>query len=126
MSKTIEDKTLEKLNEYIESGAYKYSGPVIGKEEVKCCIEALEKQTWISVKDRLPEIKDGEGYSDKILISTKKGDMFVGNYREYKWCGDIYVEWCSYGTGGRRMKVMSKVLAWQPLPEPYKAGGTDD
>ena len=75
---------------------------------------------WISVKDKLPEIKDGENCSDKILISTKKGDMFVGNYRKYKWCGDIYVEWCSYGTGGRRMKVMSKVLAWMPLPNAYK------
>ena len=37
-------KTLEKLKEYIESGAYKYSSPMIGKEEVDCCIEALEKQ----------------------------------------------------------------------------------
>ena len=37
-------KTLEKLKEYIESGAYKYSSPTIGKEEVECCIEALEKQ----------------------------------------------------------------------------------
>ena len=26
------NKTLEKLKEYIESGAYKYSGPVICKE----------------------------------------------------------------------------------------------
>lgn len=29
------------------------------------------------------------------------------------------IEWFSYGTGGRRMKVMSKVIAWMELPEKY-------
>lgn len=37
-------ETLEKLKEYIESGAYEYSSPTIGKKEVECCIKALEKQ----------------------------------------------------------------------------------
>lgn len=75
---------------------------------------------WISVEDRLPEIKDGEDFSDKVLMFTKVGEMFVGDYTEYRWYNTIYKEWHSYGTGGRRMKTKSKVIAWMPLPEPYK------
>lgn len=30
------------------------------------------------------------------------------------------IEWFTHGTGGRKMKVVSKVIAWRPLPEPYK------
>ncbi|MEI3172576.1 MAG: hypothetical protein V8S76_00485 [Lachnospiraceae bacterium] len=29
------------------------------------------------------------------------------------------LDWYSYGTRGRKMKVMSKVIAWMPLPERY-------
>lgn len=106
MSKTIEDKTLEKLNEYIESGAYKYSGPVIGKEEVKCCIEALEKQTWISVKDRLPPkpaLKE-KGYIVQVDNIT---EPFSAYWDGVKWTDD-------------EDDYLYGVVAWQPLPEPYK------
>lgn len=74
---------------------------------------------WISVKDRLPKIKDGEDFSDKVLMFTKVGEMFVGDYTEYRWYNTIYKEWHSYGTGGRRMKTKSKVIAWMPLPNKY-------
>lgn len=30
------------------------------------------------------------------------------------------IERFTHGTGGRKMKVVSKVIAWRPLPEPYK------
>ena len=52
------NKTLEKLKEYIESGAYKYSGPVIGKEEVQMCMDALEKQIF-----KFVECKGWNGHS---------------------------------------------------------------
>ena len=75
---------------------------------------------WIDVKDRLPKIKEHVDYSDDVLICTRKNDMFVGYYTEYNWFGDTRKEWYSFGTGGRKMRVMSKVVAWMPLPEPYK------
>lgn len=66
---------------------------------------------WISCKDRMPEP------CTKVLVQTKKEEMFVAE-REYYWyCKDFV--WYSYGTGGRKMKVMSAVVAWMPLPEPY-------
>lgn len=30
------------------------------------------------------------------------------------------VNWFTHGTGGRKMKVMSTVIAWMDLPEKYK------
>ena len=29
------------------------------------------------------------------------------------------INWYTHGTGGRKMKVMSKIVAWMPLPELY-------
>ena len=93
----------------------------------------MSKEDWIVIENNenlprlTPEIMhqiDGDFlstthfYSDKVLIQTRKGDMFVGNLELYKsdYFGDEY-NWYSYGTGGRRMAVKSKVIAWQPLPE---------
>ena len=85
MSKTIEDKTLEKLNEYIESGAYKYSGPVIGKEEVKCCIEALEKQ--VAKKVTVEGVYDywGDEVDNEYTCPTCLKEDYV-HYRDIKYC----------------------------------------
>lgn len=37
---------------------------------------------------------------------------------DFQW--EDKIEWFAYGTGGRRMKVMSKVIAWMELPEKYE------
>ena len=50
------NKTLEKLKEYIESGAYKHSSPIIGKEEVECCIKALETNIELNKRKMTSEI----------------------------------------------------------------------
>lgn len=67
---------------------------------------------WISCKDQIAD-------EDKmVLVQTKDGRMFVAKRKYISWYEKY--EWYSYGTGGRRMKVMSKVVAWMPLPSPYK------
>lgn len=38
--------------------------------------------------------------------------------KRFKWNIDEET-WYSYGTGGRRMAVRNKVVAWMPLPEKY-------
>lgn len=89
----------------------------------------MNKNDWISAKERLPETKlvYGSSYSNKyesknVLIQTKRDEIFSAFYikrvyKDKKYKDDI--EWYTYGTGGRRMKVMSKVVAWMPLPELY-------
>ena len=61
--------------------------------------------------------------TEKVFVQTKRGEMFVA------WCHKtVYISkkisdeylWYTHGTGGRKMRVMSKVIAWMPLPEPYK------
>lgn len=91
----------------------------------------LSNENWISIKkDGLPELKlkSSNSFSaiykhEKVLVQTKKGDMFVAEcrktvYTNKKWNDEI--EWFSYGTGGRKMKVVSKVIAWQELPQKYE------
>ena len=100
-------------------------------EQLQDDLEQDEKENgWIPVSERLPEFKkiDVLGSPDiykteKVFVQTKRGEMFVA------WChktvyiskifGDEYL-WYTHGTGGRKMRVMSKVVAWRPLPELYK------
>lgn len=67
---------------------------------------------WISCKDRMPE------RGTKVLVQTKKEEMFVAKM-DFSHSYSKKLSWFSYGTGGRKMKVMSLVIAWMPLPEPY-------
>lgn len=83
------------------------------KDGCSTCIEAIDmaikalqepERKWIPVSERLPETED------KVMCctETKKGDknIIIGYYMEGSWrCG-----------------MNSNVVAWQPLPEPYKAG----
>ena len=61
---------------------------------------------WISVKDRLPEIK---------------GDYIVTWQWIGSWSGQMYteVDVCDY-RGDRKWDTHRAVVAWMPLPKPYK------
>lgn len=82
---------------------------------------------WNSVKNvGLPELEEVDKYeykSKEVLIQTKRGEMFVA-YCEKRTGYSKYsmgvVNWFAHGTGGRKMKVMSTVVAWMDLPEKYK------
>lgn len=57
--------------------------------------------------------------SEKVLVQTKNGDMFIAEFWQSRYFdGDIESAWYSYGTGGRKMKVKGKVVAWAKV-EPY-------
>lgn len=86
---------------------------------------------WNSVKKTgLPELEEvsttnfSSVYKSKeVLIQTKRGERFVAYcrkevYKNKKWKDEVY--WFTYGTGGRKMKVMSKVVAWMELSDRYE------
>jgi len=88
----------------------------------------MNKNDWISVKERLPEAElvyesSFNDYESKnVLIQTKRDEIYSAYcvkrvYKDIKLKEEI--NWYTYGTGGRKMKVMSKVVAWMPLPELY-------
>lgn len=55
--------------------------------------------------------------SSPVLVQTKKGSFHVAEYVKKTTRTGMYEDWFSYGTGGRRMKVVSKVIGWCYLPE---------
>ena len=100
-------------------------------DELQEAIEQDEKENgWISVSEGLPEFKklDVLGSPDiykteKVFVQTKRGEMFVAWCHKTVYTSKIFNDeylWYTHGTGGRKMRVMSKVIAWTPLPEPYK------
>lgn len=90
----------------------------------------MSKNDWIPVSERLPELEcyDSNDYFDyfegkrRVLVQTNLGVYFVAIcHKEYdKKRKKEYVDWDSYGTRGRRMRIINRVVAWQPLPERYE------
>lgn len=64
---------------------------------------------WIPVEERLPE-EDVE-----VLVCDKDGDMQVADYC-YSTELEGAVIWFTRG------KCFEEIVAWMPLPEPYKEG----
>ncbi len=73
------------------------------------CLDIDEQPTatpephWIPVTERLP-VEDG-----RYLVCGQKGGIYHANYRG-GW-------WTQVGGGGKSLPL---VVAWMPMPEPYK------
>lgn len=93
-------------------------------EAVEMAIKALEQTRWVPVSEGLPK-KDGEylvtvsSFCGEIVFKCSfamdlhKVDKY--NFAEHKYgFYGIDSEWGSYG--------INDVIAWMPLPEPYKEG----
>lgn len=108
----IEDRLIQ-LKNYVENtrnGAY-FSKNNISKivELLLADLEQDEKENgWIPVSERLPE-------KNKDVITTVKYSGFMGMYGRWLKTAfiDDYGEWNGECIGG-------EVIAWMPLPEPYK------
>lgn len=68
---------------------------------------------WIPVSERLPE-------EDKTVIASTK----YGVYPETKYTKEYGWEW-AYESGTDYWRELEDVMAWMPLPEPYKAESED-
>lgn len=77
---------------------------------------------WISVEDEYPQPYDSNENKEtddfEVLVQTKRVELFIAYLViNSKWNGSYEFTWYTHGTGGRRMKVMSKVLYWMPKPK---------
>ena len=86
--------------------------PICPSAGIDCedCPAYEPKTGWIPVSESLPEIHQD------VLLSLRSLDVevgFRGNTEPYYYCHGGYIE-------------PQNVLAWQPLPEPYKAEGSDE
>ena len=72
---------------------------------VETAIESLNETGWIPVSERLPE-----------------------EYTQYLVCfktGHCYVYWLEDSDWARGMAEKEGIIAWMPLPEPYRDGGEE-
>ena len=123
----IKDRLIQLKNEVESTG----DGAYLSKNNISKIVELLladldEKENgWIPVSERLPEdereclvtLEKVYGTPEKLygIASYLKFDD-AGYWNENKYG---YLEWDKYSDGHGGTK-MYKVIAWMPLPEPYK------
>lgn len=73
---------------------------------------------WIDPNDRLPEC------DEEVLITVKAGtdlEDYGETTTEEVWQAVFHSEgWCRNFTLWNDVELTGEVLAWMPLPEPYK------
>ena len=94
-------------------------------EALDMAIKALEQTTWIPVSERLPEIKQ------HVLLSCYGRVIYGRMISEDGNSGYPVFEICD-SVGEKRPIVLettvhsefttSRIIAWMPLPEPYRGG----
>lgn len=92
------------------------------KEALDMAIESLEERPqgeWVPVSERLPKenvCEDGYHEPSKwVLVQARNGHMYTTRY----WTRDKKNVWTD-------LEYPEDIIAWQPLPEPYKGGGAED
>ena len=87
----------------------------VSKEFLKDCAETAAKYKrnadgWIPVEKKLPEVQDGleDMYCPEFNVTIKGAER--ATTLKYSWYGTWFDD---YGT-------VYNVIAWQPLPEPYR------
>ena len=93
------DKVIEQIQEAMDMGA-----------------EALKKQSWIPCSERLPECEWG-AETEALFYQTKAGYVRTGYFGRGGLLRDAYFRGYADITEGCDA---SDVVAWMPLPEPYK------
>ena len=76
---------------------------------IKEAIKTLEKEEWISCDEKLPKPNElVDNVRKYYLIQDEYGDMYVARYTIGGWISIDSI-------------LQDNVVAWMPLPEPYKA-----
>lgn len=113
------------FNEFVKNGGYPTSYSLMDFIEILNHSPAVDIPQWISVTKRLPEedkevlisyrYKEGEGDTSHVKIDiTSYGQMYFGGNKVGKtkhWRAPFEYFESNY-----------EVIAWMPLPEPYKGG----
>lgn len=113
------------FNEFCKNGGYPTSYSLMDFIEILNHSPAVDIPQWISVTKRLPEedkevlisyrYKEGEGDTSHVKIDiTSYGQMYFGGNKVGKtkhWRAPFEYFESNY-----------EVIAWMPLPEPYKKG----
>ena len=80
----------------------------------------LQEPKWIPVKEKLPEIQDGQLRSDIVWSCQKYGDGYMWQSTDQCTSDGTWISEVPFDDPRERCKV----VAWMPLPEPYQEGAT--
>ena len=87
-------------------------------EAVEMAVNSLKGQKWIPCSERLPTEadEDSDVWFPTLYVTTKFGKLRTGFYRTDR------KEWYLYDEYDEEwiMANNNDVVAWMPLPEPYK------
>ena len=90
------------------------SGYIILNKALDMAITALQNQpVWIPVSKRLPEEDNGDYPINMVTLDT--GEVCIGVYRH-----DSKEWWTRMNEGKTLYSTDHVVVAWMPLPEPYR------
>ena len=93
-------------------------------EEFLMAIKALEQTRWIPVWERLPEKKgtylvtQKATFTDYVYVSVMSYAHNLYDVDEYDFADKKRPGWYEYSEWGYH--ELDDVIAWMPLPEPYK------
>lgn len=80
----------------------------ISKKELKDTLLRGEQMKWIPCSERLPKKPEIDGDSDGYIVQTRRvAQPFIGYWDGREWTDE-------------EVYVVDEVIAWMPLPEPYK------
>ena len=83
-------------------------------EIIRSHMDDEDNDGWIPVEERLPDRENKESY-DINLVTLEDGEVCIGVYRDDK------KEWWTRKKEGETLYTTKhNVIAWKPLPEPYK------
>lgn len=99
--------------------------PKVDECEIDCknCWKfELLKPKWIPCSERLPEENKMSEYYDSVIVTLDSGRVVNGCYV------NRYEEWWVDAEDGEKYSINAtgRVIAWQPLPEPWKGEIKDD
>lgn len=113
---------IEKAINFIKDLMSEKTDDILYNDEIgRTILSTLEHQLtngWIPVSERLPNI----GETVLLAVAVNRGISHEYGSVDIAWICDKENK-CFYGTDGKYS--YDEVIAWQPLPEPYK-GVSDD
>lgn len=122
-------QVLEKILEEIDEAIARYGeNPYIDEKVTDLCyglnlakdiVRKHMNDDWIPVEDRLPEDTD-EDYYQSVIVTLLDGRVAPGVYREQdeEW-------WVEDEEGIKEYTLNQDVIAWCPMPEPYRPERSD-
>lgn len=108
------EEAIKMLNELVNMLSDDFGDSELCEKALQMAIIALQNQpVWIPVSERLPEGDSGDYPINMVALDT--GEVCIGVYRH-----DSKEWWTRMNEGETLYSTDHVVVAWMPLPEPYR------